>query len=162
MTRKCSLRIELTVLVFSGRYRDLSGFLFVADRHFHFSHFHFWLLPRRLTQCAFAKRRRLRPTSLLIVRPTKKTFTSQTKMLCLYTSYKHLQASQADWNRQVHVHAGIPSITLSHCGHGHNLTSVANSLSSTQLTLEVLLLKHWCRSAFAETPLAGFTASIDI
>ena len=80
---KCPLRIELAVLVFSERYRDISSFLFVADRHFYFSHFHFWLLPRRLTQCAFAKRCQPCPTSLLIVRPTKKTFTSQTRMLCL-------------------------------------------------------------------------------
>ena len=42
------------VSVFSGRYRDISGFSFPADRHL--SPFHFWLLPRLLlTQSAFAK-----------------------------------------------------------------------------------------------------------
>ena len=75
--------LKSPVLVLSGRYRDISGFSFAADRHFYLSHFHFRLLPRRLTQSAFAKRRRQRPASLLIIRQTKKTFTSQTKMLCL-------------------------------------------------------------------------------
>ena len=38
---------------------------------------------------------------------------------------------------------------LSHCGHGHDLTSVAQL--SVCLTLEVLSLKHWHQSAFAKT-----------
>ena len=35
---------------------------------------------------------------------------------------------------------------LSHCGHGHTLTSVA------QLSLQVFSIKHWRQSTFAETP----------
>ena len=50
--------LKLPVLVFLGRYRDISGFSFAADRHFNLSHFHFRLLRRRLTWSAFVKRRR--------------------------------------------------------------------------------------------------------
>ena len=39
------------------------------------------------------------------------------------------------------------SEALSHCGHGHALTSVPNSLS-----LHVLSIKHWRQSTFTETP----------
>ena len=40
--------LKSPVLVFLGRYRDISGFSFAADRHFFYlSPFHFWLLPRR-------------------------------------------------------------------------------------------------------------------
>ena len=46
--------LNLPVLVFSGRYRDVSGFSFAADRHFYLSPFHLQLLPRPiLTQSAF-------------------------------------------------------------------------------------------------------------
>ena len=44
--------LKSPVLVFLGRYRDISGLLFAADRHFYLSHFHFRLLPRRLTHFA--------------------------------------------------------------------------------------------------------------
>ena len=40
--------LKSPVLVFLGRYRDISGFSFAADRHFYFSHFHFRFLCRRL------------------------------------------------------------------------------------------------------------------
>ena len=40
--------LKSPVLVFLGRYRDISGFSFAADRHFNLSHFHFRLLRRRL------------------------------------------------------------------------------------------------------------------
>ena len=59
---------------------------------------------------------------LLIICPTKETFTSRTKMRCLRPTN---QASQANLHRQVHVHAGIPCkfnnymhtciITLKYC-----------------------------------------------
>ena len=39
--------LKSPVLVFLGRYRDISGFSFAADRHFYLSLFHVWLLPRR-------------------------------------------------------------------------------------------------------------------
>ena len=35
--------LNLPVLVFSGRYRDVSGFSFAADRHFYLSPFHLQL-----------------------------------------------------------------------------------------------------------------------
>ena len=57
--------LKSPVLVFLGRYRDISGFSFAADRHFYLSHFHFRLLCRRLTQSAFVKTRRPCATSLL-------------------------------------------------------------------------------------------------
>ena len=38
------------VLVFLGRYRDISGFSFTTDCHFYLYPFHFRLFPRRLTQ----------------------------------------------------------------------------------------------------------------
>ena len=47
-------------------------------------------------------------------------------------------------------------ITLKHChivAMGITLLQLSNSLSSTQLTLEVLSIKHWRQIAFAETPL---------
>ena len=47
--------LKLLVLVFSKRYHDISGFYFAAVRHFYLSHFHFRLLPRCLSQSAFAK-----------------------------------------------------------------------------------------------------------
>ncbi len=47
-------RLKSPVLVFSGRYRDISGYSSVADRHFYLFPFHFWLLlrclPRALSQ----------------------------------------------------------------------------------------------------------------
>ena len=43
-------RLKSTVLVFLGKYRDISVFSFAAYRHFYLSPFHFWLLPRCLTQ----------------------------------------------------------------------------------------------------------------
>ena len=50
--------LKLPVLVFLGRYRDIFGFSFVADRHFYLSYFHFRLLCRRLynTIDSFRKR----------------------------------------------------------------------------------------------------------
>ena len=39
---------------------------------------------------------------------------------------------------------------LSHCDHGHDLTSAAKLAVVNMLTLEVLSLKHWHQSAFAE------------
>ena len=60
--------LKSPVLVFLGRYRDISGFSFAADRHFYLSHFHFRLLRRRLTQSAFVKRRRPCATSVLFHR----------------------------------------------------------------------------------------------
>ena len=36
-----------------------------------------------------------------------------------------------------------------------DLLQLPNSLSSTKLTLEVLSIKHWHQSAFAETPLTA-------
>ena len=56
--------LKSPVLVFLGRYRDISGFSFAADHHFNLSHFHFRLLRRRLTRSAFGKRRRPCATSL--------------------------------------------------------------------------------------------------
>ena len=47
--------LKSPVLVLSGRYREISGFFFVANRQFYSSPFHFRLLPRiLLTQSAFA------------------------------------------------------------------------------------------------------------
>ena len=61
--------LKSPVLVFLGRYRDISGFSFAVDRHFYFSHFHFRFLCRRLTtQSAFVKRRRPCATSVLFHR----------------------------------------------------------------------------------------------
>ena len=42
---------------------------------------------------------------------------------------------------------------LSHCGHGHDLTS-APQLSVINIAdiIEVLSIKHWRQRAFAETP----------
>ena len=60
--------LKSPVLVFLGRYRDISGFSFAADHHFYFSHFHFRLLRRRLTQSAFVKTRRPCATSVLFHR----------------------------------------------------------------------------------------------
>ena len=37
--------LKSPISVFLGRYRDISGFSFVADRHFYLAHFHFRLLP---------------------------------------------------------------------------------------------------------------------
>ena len=71
---------------------------------------------------------------------------------------------QADMHRQVHVHSGMPcefnhymhaSLARNlHChivAMGMTLLQLPNSLSSTKLTLEVLSIKHWRQSAFAET-----------
>ena len=46
-------RLKSPALVLSGRYRKISGF-FAANRHFYLSSVHFRLLPRWLTQSAFA------------------------------------------------------------------------------------------------------------
>ena len=70
---------------------------------------------------------------------------------------------QADMHRQVHVHSGMPC-EFNHYTHaslarnlhchivamGMTLLQLPNSLSSTKLT-EVLSIKHWRQSAFAET-----------
>ena len=79
--------LKSPVFVFSWRYCDVSGFSFTADRHFYLFPFHFWLLPRlHFNRALSPKRRRLRATSLLIIRPTKEIFTSRTKMLCLHST----------------------------------------------------------------------------
>ena len=71
---------------------------------------------------------------------------------------------QADMHKQVHVHSGMPC-EFNHYMHaclarnlhchivamGMTLLQLPNSLSSTKLTLEVLSIKHWRQSAFAET-----------
>ena len=70
---------------------------------------------------------------------------------------------QADMHRQLHVQAGMPCKfsqymhannpeALSHCGHLHDLTSVAQLTVITLVTLDVLSLRHWRQSAFTETP----------
>ena len=102
---KCFLLIEIARLRVLREISWHSGFSFAADRHFCFSPYHFQLLPRLFTERFRQKQRRPRATSLLIIRPTKETFTSRTKMLSLHTTN---QASQANLHRQVHVHAGIP------------------------------------------------------
>ena len=76
---------------------------------------------------------------------------------CVLQTSNALQASQADLHRQVHVHAGMPCKfnhyvhacfarnypeVLSHCGHGHDLTSVAQ--------LSVINIAY-IRSAFDKT-----------
>ena len=73
---------------------------------------------------------------------------------------------QADMHRQVHVHSGTPckfnhymrarfarnySEALSHCGHGHDLTSVAQLSVINKADIRSALNKHWHQSAFAET-----------
>jgi len=74
---------------------------------------------------------------------------------------------QADLHRQVHVHAGMPYMfnhymhawfahtypeALSHCGHGHDLTSVAQLSVINIADISSAFDKHWRESAFAETP----------
>ena len=116
--------LKSPVLAFLGRYHDISGFSFTADRHFYLSPFHFQLLPRRLTQSTFAK-------------------TASTAL--------HITTElQADMHRQVHVHTcrhalcasiiicmhayALHVITLKHCHNvamGMTLLQLPNSLSST-------------------------------
>ena len=55
--------LKSPVLVFLERYHHIFGFSFTADRHFQLI-FHFRLLPRRLTQSAFAQKWR-RPCAIL-------------------------------------------------------------------------------------------------
>ncbi len=45
-------RLKSSVLVFLGRYRDISDFSFAAEHHFYVFSFHFRLLLRCLTQSA--------------------------------------------------------------------------------------------------------------
>ena len=77
------------------------------------------------------------------------------KCKCNYASVCVLQA---DMHRQVHVHAGMPCKfnqyfarnypeALSHCGHGHDLTSVAELSVITSAFDKTL-----ASSTFAETP----------
>jgi len=49
-------RLKSPILVFLGRYRNISSFSLAANCHFYIFSFHFWLLPRRLTQSASQKR----------------------------------------------------------------------------------------------------------
>ena len=78
--------LKSPVLVFLGRYRDISGFSFAVDRHFYFSHFHFRFLCRRLTtQSAFVKRVDRAPHRYCFI--AKGNFTSRTKMLLLLLYY---------------------------------------------------------------------------
>ena len=82
-----------------------------------------------------------------------------------HCKYDHAYACilQADIHRQVHVHAGMPykfnhymhacfarnyPEARSHCGHGHDIISVAQ-LSVINIAV-VLLLKRWHQSAIAE------------
>ncbi len=66
----------------------------------------------------------------------------------------HLHASMpCKFNHYICMHA-LHIITLKHChivAMGMTLLQLSNSLLSTQLTLEVLSIKHWHQSAFAET-----------
>ena len=73
----------------------------------------------------------------------------------------------SDMHGQVHVHAGMPCKfnhymhacfarnypeALSHCGHGHDLTSVAQFSVINIADIRSALINHWHQSAFAETP----------
>ena len=84
---------------------------------------------------------------------------STVKCKCNYAS---------DMHGQVHVHAGMPykfnhyihayfarnySEALSHCGHGHDLTSVAQLSVINLADIRSALIKHWRQSACAEIPL---------
>ena len=96
--------LKSPVLVLSGRYRGISVFPSRPTAIFNY-------LPSTSVETSFyllqrfrRERRRPRAISLLIIRPTKETFTSRTKILCLRLTN---QANQADLHRQVHVHAGI-------------------------------------------------------
>ena len=111
---KCPLRIETARLSVLGEISWHFWCFFAADCHFYVFPYHFRLLPRRLTQSAFAK-------------------TASTT--------RHITTElQADMHRQIYVHAGMPRKfnhymhaclarnypeALSYCGHGHYLTSVA-------------------------------------
>ena len=64
--------LKSPVLVFLGRYRDISGFSFAADRHFYFSHFQFWLLPRRLNVKTLKLRNGLTPNAQELRRTTRR------------------------------------------------------------------------------------------
>ena len=81
---------------------------------------------------------------------------------CNYSSACILQA---DMHRHVYVHTGMPCKlnhymhacftcnypeALSHCGHGHDLTSVAQ-LSVINIA-DIMMIKYWHQSTFAETP----------
>jgi len=143
--------LKSPALGFSWRYRDSSGFPFSADSHFYFSPFHFWLLLRRLYntdwnivwrcpdpfQPFYVAHKNggwkwgwLRQTSW----NTQSAFAKWRRPRYIATEL------QADMHRQVHVHSGTPCKfnhymhacfarnypeALSHCGHGHDLTSVA-------------------------------------
>ena len=113
-------RLKSPVLVFSGRYRDGSIFFFAADCHFYLYSFHFWLLPRRLTQSAFTK---TASTTCHIA------IELQADML---NKFMYMQACLA---------RNYPE-ALSHCGHGHDLTLVAQ--------LSVINIADF-RSAFNKT-----------
>ena len=64
--------LKSPVLVFLGRYRDISGFSFAADRHFYFSHFQFWLLPRRQNVKTLKLRNGLTPNAQELRRTTRR------------------------------------------------------------------------------------------
>ena len=146
--------------MFSGRYRDISGFSFAANCHFYFSPYHFRLLPRLFTERFRQKRRRPRATSLLTIRPTEEIFTSRTKMPCLRSTNYHCICRQAKLtciDKFIYMPAYLASSliilyacmhmpyypeALSHCGYGHGLTSVAR--------LYVVNIAD-IRSAFIET-----------
>ena len=131
-------RLKSPVLVFSGRYRDISGYSSVADRHFYLFPFHFRLLLRSLTQSAFAKRRRPCATSLLNYK-----WTSMDKSM-------YIQACLA--SSTIICMCALHVFTLKHIvAMSMTLLQLPNSLESTKLTLEVLSIKHWRQSAFVET-----------
>ena len=73
------------------------------------------------------------------------------KRTCI-DKFMYIQARLASSNI-ICMHA-LHVITLKHChivAMGMTLLQLPNSLLLTKLTLEVLLIKHWRQSAFAET-----------
>ena len=125
--------LKSPVLVLSRRYRDISGFSIATDHHDAKSRLHIFQCMQSLTFLQF---------------------------------YEHCKCNYAsNTHGQVHVHAGMAYkfnhdmhacfarnlATLNHC----HIVAIGMTLFQLpkSLILEVLSIKHWRQSAFAETPL---------
>ena len=116
--------VESPVLVFSGRYRDISGFTLTADCHFYFwliTPFYFRLLPRCLTQSTYFRKN----VNVILHLPTLY------KLTCI-GKFMYMQACLT-CSIIICMH-GLPILTLKHChivAMGMTLPQSPSSLSST-------------------------------
>ena len=123
--------LKSPILVFTGRYCDISSFSFVADHHFYLSPFNFWLLPRHLTQSAFAQTALTACHSREACRRRASMVVTNNGLLCVQCSVLHRTHPVL---QQILKQVFMPSHHTKPCSHGQ-LCSFTYVRSSTDMSM---------------------------